>query len=162
VSGRREENPVQRIVPFLWFDGTAEDAATFYTDVIPDSRIDAVEKMPDGSTLVVEFTLFGQAYRAMNAGPGHPHSDAFSLQVDVDGQEELDRIWDAFIARGGTPVACGWLTDPWGVSWQVTPANMGELMSAGGDAEGAARAYQAMMGMVKLDIAALEAAAAGA
>ncbi|MBE7163181.1 MAG: VOC family protein [Williamsia herbipolensis] len=152
---------MQRIVPFLWYDGTAEDAATFYTSVIPDSRIDSASEMPDGTTLVVEFTLHGQPYRAMNAGPGHPHTDAFSLQIDVDDQAELDRIWDAFVDAGGTPVACGWITDPWGVSWQVTPARMAEIMGAGGDAAGSARAYEAMMGMVKLDIGALEAAARG-
>jgi predicted 3-demethylubiquinone-9 3-methyltransferase (glyoxalase superfamily) len=152
---------VQRIVPFLWYDGQAEQAATYYTDLFPDSRVDSVSGTPDGSTKVVEFTLMGQPYRAMDAGPGHPHTDAFSLQVDVDGQDELDRVWEALIADGGKPVACGWLVDRWGISWQVTPADMGTIMAAGGDPEGSARAWQAMMRMVKLDIAELEAAAAG-
>lgn len=152
---------MRQIVPFLWYDGQAEEAATFYTSVIPDSRIDSVSRMPDGSTLVVEFTLLGQPYRAMNAGPGHPHTDAFSLQLDVDDQAELDRVWDAFVERGSTPVMCGWITDPWGVSWQVTPANWGELMAAGGDQEASARAFDAMMHMVKLDIPTIEAAVAG-
>ncbi|MFJ3383333.1 MULTISPECIES: VOC family protein [unclassified Curtobacterium] len=152
---------MRQIVPFIWYDGQAEEAATFYTSVIPDSSVQHVERMPDGSTLVVEFVLGGKPYRAMNAGPGHPHSDAISFQVDVDDQDELDRIWDAFLDAGGTPSMCGWLTDAWGVSWQVTPANWAELMGAGGDADGRARAYAAMMQMVKLDIPTLEAAIRG-
>lgn len=148
------------IVPFLWYESEAEEAATLYTFLFPDSRVDHVERMPDGTTAVVEFTLLGQPYRAMNAGPGHPHSDAFSLQVDVDTQDELDRIWDGLLAPGGKPVACGWLADKWGVSWQVTPRRMSELMSSG-SAESRQRVYAAMMEMVKLDIAALEAAASG-
>jgi predicted 3-demethylubiquinone-9 3-methyltransferase (glyoxalase superfamily) len=152
---------VQQIVPFLWFDGQAEEAATFYASVIPDSTVDHVERLPDGSTMVVEFRLHGQPFRAMNAGPGHPHSDAISFQVDVDDQAELDRVWDAFLDAGGTPSMCGWLTDAWGVAWQVTPANWGELMSAGGDPAGAARAFEAMRHMVKLDVDALQAAIRG-
>lgn len=152
---------MRQIVPFIWFDGQAEEAATFYTSVIPDSSVQHVERLPDGSTLVVEFLLGGKPYRAMNAGPGHPHTDAISFQIDVDDQDELDRIWDAFLDAGGTPSMCGWLTDAWGVSWQVTPANWGELMSAGGDDEGRARAFQAMMQMVKLDIPTLQAAIRG-
>ncbi|ROS72236.1 putative 3-demethylubiquinone-9 3-methyltransferase (glyoxalase superfamily) [Curtobacterium sp. PhB130] len=152
---------MRQIVPFIWFDGQAEEAATFYTSVIPDSSVQNVQRLPDGTTMVVEFVLGGKPYRAMNAGPGHPHSDAISFQIDVDDQDELDRIWDAFLDAGGTPSMCGWLTDAWGVSWQVTPANWGELMSAGGDPEGRARAFDAMMRMVKLDIPALEAAIRG-
>ncbi|OII35149.1 hypothetical protein BIU98_04290 [Curtobacterium sp. MMLR14_010] len=152
---------MQQIVPFLWFDGQAEDAAAFYASVIPDSSLDHVERLPDGSTMVVEFRLHGQPFRAMNAGPGHPHSDAISFQIDVDDQAELDRVWDAFLDAGATPSMCGWLTDAWGVAWQVTPANWGELMSAGGDPAGAARAFEAMRQMVKLDIDALQAAIRG-
>jgi predicted 3-demethylubiquinone-9 3-methyltransferase (glyoxalase superfamily) len=134
---------VQQIVPFLWFDGQAEEAATFYASVIPDSSVDHVERLPDGSTMVVAFRLHGQPFRAMNAGPGHPHSDAISFQIDVDGQAELDRIWDAFLDAGATPSMCGW------------------LMSAGGDPAGAARAFEAMRQMVKLDIDELQAAIRG-
>lgn len=152
---------MRQIVPFIWFDGQAEEAATFYTSVIPGSSVDHVEKMPDGTTIVVEFRLHGQPFRAMNAGPGHPHTDAISFQVDVDDQDELDRVWDAFLAGGATPSMCGWLTDAWGVAWQVTPANWGELMHAGGDPEASARAYQAMMQMVKLDIPTVQAAIRG-
>lgn len=148
------------IVPFLWFDGHAEAAASRYTGIFPDSHIDSVNRLPDGRTAVVEFTLFGQPYRAMDGGPGHPHTDAISFQVDVETQDELDRYWDALIADGGSPVACGWLTDPWGVSWQVTPRRLPELLGSA-DADARARVFAAMVDMVKIDIGALEAAAAG-
>ncbi len=149
------------ITPFLWYDDQAEPAARYYTSLFEDSRVDSVARMPDGSALVVEFTLLGQPYRAMNGGPGHPHTDAVSFQVDVDTQDELDRVWDALLAHGGEPVACGWLRDRWGLSWQVTPSMMGELMTGSGDPEANARVFAAMQQMVKLDIPALRAAAAG-
>jgi len=148
------------ITPFLWYDDQAEQAAQHYVSLFPDSRIDSVSRMPDGAALVVEFTLLGQPYRAMNGGPGHPHSDAVSFQVDVDTQEELDRIWDALL-EGGEPSRCGWLFDRWGVAWQVTPSMMGELMTGSGDPAANARVFEAMMQMVKLDIPTLQAAAAG-
>ncbi|GAA3334927.1 VOC family protein [Curtobacterium albidum] len=149
------------ITPFLWYDDQAEPAARYYTSLFEDSRVDSVARMPDGSALVVEFTLLGQPYRAMNGGPGHPHTDAVSFQVDVDTQDELDRVWDALLADGGEPVACGWLRDRWGLSWQVTPSMMGELMTGSGEPEANARVFAAMQQMVKLDIPALRAAAAG-
>ncbi|TDN43423.1 putative 3-demethylubiquinone-9 3-methyltransferase (glyoxalase superfamily) [Curtobacterium flaccumfaciens] len=149
------------ITPFLWYDDQAEHAAEHYVSLFPDSRIDSVAKAPDGQTLVVEFTLLGRGYRAMNGGPGHEHSDAVSFQVDVDTQDELDRIWDALLADGGRPSMCGWLFDRWGVAWQVTPSMMGELMTGSGDPEANARVFQAMLQMSKLDIPALQAAAAG-
>lgn len=149
------------ITPFLWYDDQAEPAARYYTSLFEDSRVDSVARMPEGSALVVEFTLLGQPYRAMNGGPGHPHTDAVSFQVDVDTQDELDRVWDALLADGGEPVACGWLRDRWGLSWQVTPSMMGELMTGSGDPEANARVFAAMQQMVKLDIPALRAAAAG-
>lgn len=148
------------ITPFLWYDDEAEQAARHYVSLFPDSSVDSISRTPDGTALVVEFTLLGQSYRAMNGGPGHPHSDAVSFQVDVDTQEELDRIWDALL-EGGEPSRCGWLFDRWGVAWQVTPSMMGELMTGAGDPEANARVFQAMMQMVKLDIPALQAAAAG-
>ncbi|WJX99803.1 VOC family protein [Curtobacterium sp. 458] len=149
------------ITPFLWYDDQARQAAELYVSLFPDSRIDSVAETPDGDALVVEFTLLGRGFRAMNGGPGHPHSDAVSFQVDVDTQEELDRVWDALLADGGRPSMCGWLFDRWGVAWQVTPSMMGELMTGSGDPAANARVYQAMMQMQKLDIAALQAAAAG-
>jgi predicted 3-demethylubiquinone-9 3-methyltransferase (glyoxalase superfamily) len=148
------------ITPFLWFDTEAEQAVERYVSLFPDSRVDSVAKTPVGDVLVVEFTLLGRPYRAMNGGPGHPHSDAVSFQVDVDTQEELDRVWDALL-EGGTPSRCGWLADRWGVTWQVTPSMMGELMAGSGDPAANARVYEAMMQMVKLDIPTLQAAAAG-
>ena len=149
------------ITPFLWFDDQAEEAARYYVSLFDDSRVDSVARTPDGTALVVEFTLLGQPYRAMNGGPGHPHTDAVSFQVDVDTQEELDRVWDALLADGGRPLACGWLHDRWGLTWQVTPSMMGDLMTGGGDPEANARVFRAMQDMVKLDIPALQAAAAG-
>ena len=149
------------ITPFLWFDDQAEQAAEYYVGLFPDSRVDSVSRMPDGRALVVEFTLLGTPYRAMNGGPGHPHTDAVSFQIDVDTQDELDRLWDALLADGGSPMACGWLTDRWGLAWQVTPSMLGELMSGSGDPEANARVFEAMMQMVKLDIPALQAAASG-
>ncbi len=149
------------ITPFLWFDDDAREAAERYVSLFPDSRIDSVSETPDGETLVVEFTLLGRPFRAMNGGPGHPHTDAVSFQVDVDTQEELDRVWDALLADGGRPSMCGWLSDRWGVSWQVTPSMMGDLMTGSGDPAANARVFRAMMQMQKLDIARLRAAAAG-
>lgn len=149
------------ITPFLWFDDDAREAAERYVSLFPDSRIDSVSETPDGETLVVEFTLLGRPFRAMNGGPGHPHTDAVSFQVDVDTQEELDRVWDALLADGGRPSMCGWLSDRWGVSWQVTPSMMGDLMTGSGDPAANARVFRAMMQMQKLDIAGLRAAATG-
>jgi predicted 3-demethylubiquinone-9 3-methyltransferase (glyoxalase superfamily) len=155
----RKERTMRQIVPFLWFDTEAEEAATRYTSLFPDSQIDHVSRMSDGTTTVVEFVLFGQPYRAMNGGPGHPHSDAISFQVDVDDQEELDRYWDA-LTEGGKEIACGWLVDRWGVSWQITPAILPSLVG-NPDPEVAARAFAEMQNQVKFDIARLRAAAEG-
>jgi predicted 3-demethylubiquinone-9 3-methyltransferase (glyoxalase superfamily) len=155
----RKERTMRQIVPFLWFDTEAEEAATRYTTLFPDSRIDHVSRMSDGTTTVVEFVLFGQPYRAMNGGPGHPHSDAISFQVDVDDQKELDRYWDA-LTDGGKEIACGWLVDRWGVSWQITPTILPSLVG-NPDPEVAARAFAEMQSQVKFDIARLRAAAEG-
>ncbi|MFJ7286767.1 VOC family protein [Curtobacterium sp. NPDC098951] len=149
------------ITPFLWYDDQAEQAAERYVALFPDSRIDSVSRTPDGRTLVVEFTLLGSPYRAMNGGPGHEHTDAVSFQVDVDDQQELDRIWDGLLADGGRPSRCGWLFDRWGVAWQVTPSMMGDMMTGSGDPAANARVFETMLQMEKLDIAALQAAAAG-
>lgn len=149
------------ITPFLWYDSEAEQAAERYVGLFPDSHIDSVAKTPDGHALVVEFTLLGKPYRAMNGGPGHDHTDAVSFQVDVDTQDELDRIWDALLADGGRSSRCGWLFDRWGLAWQVTPSMMGELMTGSGDPAANARVFEAMMQMEKIDIPTLQAAAAG-
>lgn len=156
-----------RLVPHLWFSKDAEEAARFYVSVIPDSRIDHVTAMPvetpsgpPGSVVIVEFTLAGRTMSAFSAGPLDPFNHAISLMVECDSQAEIDRIWDALL-DGGTPEQCGWLRDRWGVAWQVTPRRLAEMMRSE-DRAAAGRAATAMLGMVKLDLAALERAFAGA
>jgi predicted 3-demethylubiquinone-9 3-methyltransferase (glyoxalase superfamily) len=146
--------------PFLWFDHQAEDAAKFYTSVFPNSRITQTarysEGMPGkaGSVMTVAFELDGQVFTALNGGPHFTHSPAVSFVVDCDNQQEVDYFWDALVA-GGAPSQCGWLTDKFGLSWQIVPTVLPSLI-AGPDAEGAKRAAGAMMKMVKLDIATLQ------
>lgn len=160
---------MSKISPFLWFDTQAEDAARFYVSLFPNSRIVSVNGLPvdlphtgakAGDVITVAFELDGQPYVAMNGGPGHPFTDAISLVIDCDGQDEVDRYWNALVADGGKEVACGWLKDKYGLSWQVTPRQLME-MTTSPDKAAAARAFQAMMGMVKIDIAALKAAFEG-
>lgn len=148
-----------RITTFLWFDGTAEEAAKHYTSIFEGSRI--VDVLRNGSSVMgVTFELGGQRYTAFNGGPHNELTPAVSIYVSVEGQEELDRIWDALLAGGGTETQCGWLEDRFGLSWQVIPTVLPELLGDS-DRERSGRAMQAMMGMKKLDIAALKAAAAG-
>ena len=160
---------MSKIIPFLWFDKEAEEAARFYVSLLPNSRIVSVNGLPvdlshtgakAGSVITVAFELDGQAYIAMNGGPGHPFTDAVSLMIDCESQDEVDRYWDALTADGGQGVACGWLKDRFGLSWQVTPRQLMEL-TTGPDRDAAARVFQAMMGMVKIDIATIEAARRG-
>jgi predicted 3-demethylubiquinone-9 3-methyltransferase (glyoxalase superfamily) len=154
-----------KIAPCLWFDGEAEDAARFYVALLPDSRIDRVQKNPvdgpagpAGGTLVVEFTLAGQRFMALNGGMRFEYTHAVSFQVDCADQAEVDRLWDA-LADGGAPERCGWLRDRYGVPWQIVPTALPRLLGDP-DAAKAQRTMRAMLGMVKLDIAGLEAAAA--
>jgi len=156
---------MHKIHPFLWFESGADEAARRYVDVFSGSIVS--ERLwgpggaaPAGSLLSVHFEIDGREYEAFNGGPHEAFNDSFSMAVEVDTQEELDRIWDALIEGGGKPVACGWLNDPWGVRWQVTPTILTELMNDP-DPERATRATQAMLKMVKLDITALKAAADG-
>lgn len=151
----------------LWFDGAAEEAATFYASVLPDSEVVSIERASAdwpagkaGDVLVVRVRILGHMFTALNAGPGHPFTDAVSFQVECESQEEVDRIWDA-LTEGGTEVMCGWLTDRFGVSWQVIPLEMNDYVG-GPDPEGAARAMRAMQEMVKLDVAAMRRAYEGA
>jgi predicted 3-demethylubiquinone-9 3-methyltransferase (glyoxalase superfamily) len=151
-----------KIFPHLWYAKEAEEAAKFYTSIFPDSRIDQVASLqsespsgPPGSVKVVNFTLFGQRFQAMSAGPHHDFNDAISLVVLCDDQAELDRYWNALLANGGKPQACGWLIDRFGVRWQIVPAVLEEMMG-GKDAARSKRATDAMLKMVKLDIATLE------
>ena len=160
-------SPVQKIVPHLWYAKEAEEAARFYASLFPDSRVDRVVSMPAespsgpaGSVTVVEFTLFGQAFMAMSAGPHDEFNDAISFVVQCDSQAEIDRYWDAILERGGKPQACGWIIDPYGVRWQIVPRALGEMM-ADRDPVRARRTAEEMLRQVKLDLARLEAAFAG-
>ncbi|ENZ80908.1 MULTISPECIES: VOC family protein [Caulobacter] len=155
---------MSKISPFLWFDKEAEEAARFYVAIFPNSRIVSVNGLPTdlphtgakaGDVMTVTFELDGLPYVAMNGGPGHPFTDAISLTVDCDGQDEVDRYWNALTADGGQEIACGWLKDRYGLCWQVTPRQLIE-MTTGPDKAAAARVFQAMMGMVKIDVAKLQ------
>jgi predicted 3-demethylubiquinone-9 3-methyltransferase (glyoxalase superfamily) len=147
------------LTPFLWFDDQLQQAVEFYTSVFPDARVDDMQEAAGGGWFYAIFTLAGQQFYGLNGGPGHPQTDAFSIFVSCDDQAEVDRYWDALTADG-TPVACGWLTDKFGVTWQIVPKRLMELQ-ADPDREKAARVNAAMMKMVKLDVAELERAAAG-
>jgi predicted 3-demethylubiquinone-9 3-methyltransferase (glyoxalase superfamily) len=157
---------MSKISPCLWFDGEAEEAAKFYVSLLPDSKIAQVQRnLVDsrsgkaGTVLVVEFTLAGQSYLALNGGKRFEYTHAISFKVDCADQAEIDRLWDR-LSDGGSIECCGWLRDRYGVSWQIVPAVLPELL-AGPDRAGAQRAMQAMLQMVKLDIAALNKAYAG-
>ena len=155
-----------RLIPHLWYAKDADKAAEFYASILPDSRVDAVETMagdspsgPEGSVKVVKFTLLGQPVMAITAGPHHEFNDAISLLIECDTQDEIDRLWEG-LGEGGKYVACGWLTDRYGLRWQITAKRVEELLSDP-DREKARRATKAFLNMVKVDIAALEAAAEG-
>ena len=158
---------MQKITPFLWYAKEAEEAAAFYAATFPDSRVVRVTTMqsdspsgPPGSVKVVEFVLFGQAFTAMSAGPLDPFNHAVSFVVSCDDQAEVDRYWNALLANGGAPEQCGWLKDRYGLSWQIVPKVMFEMM-ADPDRAKSKRASDAMMTMVRFDIAKLEAAYRG-
>jgi len=158
---------MNKISPCLWFDGKAEDAANFYTSIFPNSRITSVDRAP-GETpsgpadmvLTVGFELDGQSFIALNGGPEFAFTEALSLSIDCADQAEVDRYWDALLADGGQESVCGWLKDRFGVSWQVVPRRLPELVN-GPDREAAARVLEAMLRMVKIDVAELERAARG-
>jgi 2-polyprenyl-6-hydroxyphenyl methylase/3-demethylubiquinone-9 3-methyltransferase len=151
----------------LWYDGTAQEAAQFYAKTFPDSTVHAVHRAPgdypsgkQGDVLTVEFTVMGIPCLGLNGGPTFTHSEAFSFQVATDDQAETDRLWHAIIDNGGQASACGWCKDKWGLSWQITPR---ALIAAITDRDSAAakRAFEAMMNMTRIDIAAIEAARRG-
>ena len=151
----------------LWFDGTALEAARFYAATFPDSTVDAVHTAPgdypagkQGDVLTVEFTVMGIPCLGLNGGPGTQHNQAFSFQVAPDDQAETDRLWQAIVGNGGEEVACGWCRDKWGLSWQITPRVLTAAIIHP-DPAAAKRAFNAMMGMVKIDIAGIEAALKG-
>ena len=150
-----------KIHTFFWYAKEAEQAARFYASIFPDSRVDRVTAMqsespsgPPGSVKVVDFTLFGQRFQAMSAGPHHEFNDAISIVVQCDDQAELDRYWNALL-DGGKPQACGWLIDRYGLRWQIVPASLDDMM-ADKDPARSKRVSDAMLQMVKLDVAALE------
>ena len=156
-----------KITPCIWYDlGQARKAAEFYVSLgLPDSRIDTAHKSPgdnpstrEGEELVVEFTLAGRSYLALNGGPMFPQTEAISFQIHTDDQAETDRLWNAITGNGGAESMCGWCKDRWGVNWQITPRRLTEFQSDPNPARAKA-AFQAMMTMRKIDIAALEAAA---
>jgi predicted 3-demethylubiquinone-9 3-methyltransferase (glyoxalase superfamily) len=154
------------ITPCLWFETEALEAAEFYASVFPNSAIVDVLRSPAdtpgpkaGSILLVQFRLAGQDYQALNGGRHEAFNDAVSLSVSCEDQAEVDRLWSALTADGSRPVACGWLKDKYGLSWQIVPRRLPELL-ADPDPDRARRAMEAMMTMVKIDIAAVEAAAA--
>ena len=154
---------MSKITPCLWFDGKAEEAARFYVSLLPNSRIDHVQKnVTDspagkaGSVLIVKFTLAGQRFLALNGGTRFEYTPAISFQVDCADQAEVDRLWDA-LSKGGSVERCGWLRDRYGVSWQIVPSVLPQLLGDPDPAK-AQRVMQAMLQMVKLDIAGLQAA----
>jgi predicted 3-demethylubiquinone-9 3-methyltransferase (glyoxalase superfamily) len=158
---------MQKITPFLWYSKEAEEAAAFYASIFPNSRVTRVTALPSespsgppGSVKIVEFVLFGQPFVAMSAGPLDPFNHAVSFVVNCDDQAELDRYWNALLKGGGSAEQCGWLKDRFGLSWQIVPKVLGEMM-ASTDRVKAKRASDAMMKMVKIDIAALHTAFAG-
>ena len=151
----------------LWYDKDARAAAEFYAEVFPDSAVGAVHCAPadfpggkQGDELTVEFTVLGIPCIGLNGGPIFSHSEAFSFQVATDSQEETDRYWNAIVGNGGAESACGWCKDKWGLNWQITPRVLTDAMAQGGDV--AKRAFEAMMPMTKIDVAAIEAAVKGA
>jgi 2-polyprenyl-6-hydroxyphenyl methylase/3-demethylubiquinone-9 3-methyltransferase len=151
----------------LWFEGAALEAARFYAETFPDSTVGAVHRAPgdypdgkQGDVLTVEFTVIGVPCIGLNGGPEFKHTEAFSFQVATDDQAETDRLWNAIVRNGGQESQCGWCKDKWGLSWQITPRSLMAAISDR-DPDAAKRAFEAMMRMKKIDIAAIEAARRG-
>lgn len=150
----------------LMFDKDAEEAARFYAETFPNSSVGSVHRAPSdypmgkaGDVLTVEFTVMGLPCIGVNGGPYFKHSEAFSFQIATDNQEETDKYWNAIVRNGGTESMCGWCTDKWGLSWQITPRTLTEAMAKGGDE--AKRVFEAMMKMKKIDVAVIDAARMG-
>jgi len=159
-------NPAKNTI-CLWYDGDAEDAARFYAKTFPDSSVGAVLRAPGdfpsgkkGDVLTVEFTVMGIPCLGLNGGPAFKHNEAFSFQVATADQAETDRYWNAIVGNSGQESACGWCKDKWGLSWQITPIALTQAITDP-DPAAAKRAFDAMMKMIKIDIAAIEAARRG-
>jgi predicted 3-demethylubiquinone-9 3-methyltransferase (glyoxalase superfamily) len=152
----KKENAMQKISPFLWFDGNAEEAVNFYVSIFKNSKILTISRYgdtgpgPKGSVMVVKFQLNGQEFMALNGGPTFKFTEAISFLVNCESQQEVDELW-AKLTAGGKEIQCGWLKDKYGLAWQIVPTILGELM-ADKDPKKAARVMQAMMKMIKLDI----------
>ena len=151
----------------LWYDGTAQEAAQFYARTFPDSAVNAIHHAPgdypsgsQGDVITVDFTVIGIPCIGLNGGAVFKHSEAFSFQIATDDQAETDRLWNAIIDNGGQASACGWCKDKWGVSWQISPRVLVDAVTSA-DKAAAKRAFEAMMTMTKIDIAAIEAAVKG-
>jgi predicted 3-demethylubiquinone-9 3-methyltransferase (glyoxalase superfamily) len=157
---------VEKLTTVLWYDGDAEDAARFYAETFPDSSVGDVFRAPSdfpsgkkGDALTVEFTVLGRAFSGLNGGDMFKPNESVSFMVVTEDQEETNRYWDAIVGNGGQESACGWCKDKWGFSWQITPRTLLESQMAGGDE--ARRAFEAMMGMTRIDVAAIDAARRG-
>ena len=157
---------MSKVTLCLWYEGDAEEAASFYAATFPDSKVGAVHRAPGdypdgkaGGALTVEFTVIGIPCIGLNGGPMFKHSEAFSFQIATEDQEETDRYWNAIVGNGGAESQCGWCKDKWGISWQITPKALTDAMKAGGDIS--KRAFAAMMTMKKIDVAEIEAAIRG-
>jgi predicted 3-demethylubiquinone-9 3-methyltransferase (glyoxalase superfamily) len=155
---RGDEMARPKLYPCLWFDGNAEEAATFYASLLPDSRVDRAWRSPagtpsgpEGMVLTVDFTVAGQQFQGLNGGPDFNFNEAVSFVIECEDQAEVDRLWDALIADGGEPGPCGWLKDRFGVSWQVVPKALNEMVEDP-DTDAARRAMEAMLQMGKLDV----------
>lgn len=148
-----------KVTPSLWFNGNAEEAAEFYVSLLPNSRVESVMRSPAdnpstpaGAVLVVNFTVAGQPFTGINGGPQFPFTEAISFAIDCEDQAEVDRLWGALTADGGSPGRCGWLKDRFGMSWQIVPREMGTLLGDP-DPDRARRAMEAMLRMSKIDLA---------
>jgi predicted 3-demethylubiquinone-9 3-methyltransferase (glyoxalase superfamily) len=157
---------IPKIQPCLWFNKNAEEAARFWAETFPNSRVGAILRAPDdypsgrkGDVLTIEMTICGMPVMLLNGGPEFTFDEAVSLQIATEDQAETDRLWNAIVGNGGQESACGWCKDRFGFNWQITPKRLTELLAAGG--ETATRAFRAMMEMRKIDIAALDRAVAG-
>jgi predicted 3-demethylubiquinone-9 3-methyltransferase (glyoxalase superfamily) len=162
---QKKEQPMQKITPFLWFNNTAEDAVELYTSIFKNSKVISTQLYPEGSlgpqgtVMTVEFQLEGQRFIALNGGPMFTFSPAISFFVDCNTQEEVDDLWEK-LSAGGEIQQCGWLKDKYGISWQIVPTCLMELLH-GNDTGKSKRAMEAMLTMTKLDISALQKAYAG-
>jgi predicted 3-demethylubiquinone-9 3-methyltransferase (glyoxalase superfamily) len=155
---------LQKIVPHLWYTKEAEEATRFYVSIFPESRVERVTSLPAdsaigpaGSVVIVDFTLFGQAFMAMSAGPNDPFNEAISFRVNCSSQSDIDRYWNALLKNDGKPQACGWIVDKYGVRWQIVPTALIDMMTDP-DKTKASRAAAEMLRQVKFDIAKLKAA----